>query len=259
MALLHPSSTSCVIRPVGHIRRRIITITIIVIIVVVPPGKTLSPVPVTGSWSWPCCGCTSRMMLTVPVMLLFVPCRSEVNCGRGDGMFRTTTAVHIETRWIATANTAAAPTPTRRLMPVMWLLLLRVVVVAECGESWMCGGMTTWCSGCLTVIVVENRLKERLPGTVKEGAGGNDFIFNLFGKRNLIERLDERTKMMMMMMTVKKELSTTTLYVLCFRSMFLSYESEPFRRQTSDLTTNDLFVVFANMLPFKYGQWGEHW
>lgn len=95
MCLLHPTPAS-VIRP---IRRRIIII--IVIIVVVPPGKTLSPVPtaLTGSWPLPWQLCCVRMMLTVPMMVLFVCRLGEVNCGRGDSMFRTSsTAVHIKTR-----------------------------------------------------------------------------------------------------------------------------------------------------------------
>lgn len=60
---------------------------IIIVIVVVSPRQTLPPVHdvLLATISWRCC---SRMVLAMPVMMLFVRSVGQLNCGGCDGMLR---------------------------------------------------------------------------------------------------------------------------------------------------------------------------
>lgn len=74
---------------------------------------------------------------------------------------------------MTTANTAAArPNATARLM-VGVVVVLRLVVIPKGGEPRMLRMSTRgrgWClAGIITIIIVENRLKERFSVETKKG------------------------------------------------------------------------------------------
>lgn len=75
---------------------------------------------------------------------------------------------------MSTANTAAArPHATARLVVVGVVVVLRLVVIPKGGEPRMLRMSTRgrgWClAGIITIIIVENRLKERFSVETKKG------------------------------------------------------------------------------------------